>query len=211
MTISLGSNWQRDLWRSPYWLRFELDDGEYVGRYVTKFISSYDRAREVARRALPSQEIVGIIGFFPNPSLEMNAECLGWTSGSGAQNLADLGVSTDAAIAEWEGYWWPDDVDDPEAEPWVQRAVHLNWEEVDILLWNQIAQDLGIAPRAPVFSKFVDLAKGVCVYAYDDRGMDVTCLNKAPLEELYDQCNDWLLDFDRERMAAVFASSANGS
>lgn len=206
MSLSLIPNWQRDLWASPYRLQFELSDGEYLGRYVTKFTASYDRARKVARAALPSGSIVGIIAAFPEPSREMNAERLGWTTGTAFEHLAELGVSTEAPLAEWEGCWWPDEEDDPEAEPWAQRAVSLTWEQADILLWNQIAQDLGVAPRAPVFAKFVDLARGVCVNAYDDRGMDVTSLNREPLQELYLQCGNWLLDYDRSRMAAIFES-----
>lgn len=211
MPLSLGPHWQCDLRRSPYRLRFALSDGDYLGRYVTKLISSYDRARKLAREALPSEGVIGVIGSFPNPSIEMSAEWLGWKTGTGFENLAELGVSTEAAIAEWKGHWWPDDIDDPEAELWIHRAVRLNWEQVDILLWNQIAQDLGVAPRAPVLAKFVDLASGVCVNAYDDRGMDVTCLNKAPLMELYRERNDWLLGHDRDRMLEVFEHSATYS
>ena len=206
MSLAFGPNWQRDLWASPYWLRFELDDGEYSGRHVTKFTRSYDRARKVARIALPSDSIVGIIAAFSEPSREINAERLGWTTGAPFEHLAELGVSTEVTFAEWAGFWWPDEEDDPEAEAWTQRAVSLNWEQADILLWNQIAQDLGVAPRAPVFAKLVDLARGVCVNAYDDRGMDVTSLTREPLEDLYSQCGSWLLEDDRNRMAEVFES-----
>ncbi|MDX8358550.1 DUF3885 domain-containing protein [Sphingopyxis terrae] len=206
MSLSFGPNWQRDLWASPYWLRFEIDDGECSGRYVSKFTRSYDRARKLARIALPSHSIVGIIAAFPEPSSEMNAERLGWTKGTAFENLAELGVSTEATLAEWAGFWWPNQEDDPEAEAWTQRAVSLTWEQADILLWNQIAQDLGVAPRAPVLAKLVDLARGVCVNAYDDRGMDVTSLAREPLQELYLQCGSWLLEGDRNRLAATFGS-----
>lgn len=173
---------------------------------MTKFTRSYDRARELARIALPSDSIVGIIAAFSEPSREMSAERLGWTTGTAFGHLAELGVSTEAPLAEWVGFWRPDEEDDPEAEPWTQRAVSLTWEQADILLWNQIAQDLGVAPRAPVFAKFVDLERGVCVNAYDDRGMDVTSLTRGPLEEQYSQCGTWLLGDDRSRMASVFES-----
>ena len=204
MTLSLGPDWQRDVWTSPYRLRFELDDGEYLGRYVTKFTTSYDRARKLARIALPSENVVGIIAAFSEPSRELSAERLGWTTGTAFGHLAEMGVQTDAPLAEWEGFWWPDEENDPEAEPWAQRAVNLTWQQADILLWNQVAQDLGVAPRAPVFAKLVDQGRGVCVNAYDDRGMDVTALSRKPLEELYSRCGSWLLDHDRNRMAAVF-------
>lgn len=204
MTLSFGPNWQRDLWVSPYSLRFELDDGECSGRYVAKFTRSYDRARELARIALPSDSLIGVIAAISDPSKEMNAARLGWTTGTAFEHLAELGVSTEANLAEWGGFWWPDEGDDPDSKAWTQRAVSLTWEHADILLWNQIAQDLGVAPRAPVFAKFVDLARGVCVNVYDDRGMDVTSLTREPLNELYSKCGSWLLEDDRNRMAAIF-------
>ena len=206
MAQPFGPNWQSDFWNSPFRLRFRLDDGEYSGRYITKFTRSYDRALKLARIVLPSDSIVGIIAAFSEPSKEMSAERLGWTTGTAFEHCANLGVSTEAPLAEWAGFWWPDEENDPEAERWTQRAVSLTWEQADILLWNQIAQDLGITPRAPVLAKLVDMERGVCVHAYDDRGMDVISLTREPLEEPYSQCGNWLLDYDRSRMAAVFES-----
>jgi len=58
MAVSLGLDWQRDLWTSPYRLRFELNQG---GPYVSMFTSSYDRARALARAALPTNEVIGVI------------------------------------------------------------------------------------------------------------------------------------------------------
>ncbi|MXP26396.1 DUF3885 domain-containing protein [Altererythrobacter indicus] len=206
MILSLEPNWQRELWASPYRLRFELCDGDHVGRYLTKFTRSFDRARCLARMALPTDSVTGIIGAFPHPSMVMNAQQYGWTTETGFEQLSELGVSCEAALGSWSGFWWPGDEADPEAEQWVQRAVSLTWDEADIFLWNQIALDLGVEPRAPVLTKLVDLERGVCVNAYDDRGMDITALTKEPLVELYSQFNSWLLDDDRNRMAAVFES-----
>lgn len=90
MTLAFGPDWQRDVWASPYWLRFELSDGEYLGRYVTKFTTSYDRARKLARIALPSERIVGIIAAFSEPSRELGAERLGWTTGTAFEHLAEM-------------------------------------------------------------------------------------------------------------------------
>ncbi len=204
MTLSFGPSWQRELWASPFSLRFQLDDGDYFGRYVTKFTNSFDRARAIARMALPTERVVAVIGAYPDPSREINAEWHGWVTGTGFEHLANLGVSTDAASDRWRGYWHPDDEDDRDAEPCDQCAVSLDWEKADILIWNQVAHDLGVAPAAPIFAKLVDVERGVCVYVYDDRGMDVTALTKEPLSQLYIQANDWLLDYDRARMSAAF-------
>jgi len=58
MTIIFGPDWQRDLWTSPYRLRFKLGGGE---SYVTMFTQAYDRARHLARAALPTEQIVAVI------------------------------------------------------------------------------------------------------------------------------------------------------
>ena len=49
-----------------------------------------------------------------------------------------------------------------------------------------------------------DLELGVMVNPYDDRGMDVFGPNRELLSELYKKRNGWLLDYDRERMQAVY-------
>lgn len=63
-----------------------------------------------------------------------------------------------------------------------------------------------MSPQASVVSKLVDPERGVSVYAYDDRGMDVTATNRKELVTLYQDFDNWLLDYDRERMAAIFMS-----
>ena len=201
MTLTLGPQWERDLWRSPHRLRFGLNEG---GAYVTMFTTSYDRARSLARAALSTEEPIGVIAANPDPKNELGAEYYGWLSGTGFDHLKKLGVPTEDALATWTGYCWPGDEEDHEAEPWPHRAVKLSWDEADILLWNQVAQDMGVAPRAPVKSKFVDLARGLSVDAYDDRGMDITALTKTSISGLYKQFDDWLLDYDRDRMKEAF-------
>lgn len=205
MQLVLGQDWQRALWASPYRLRFALnEDGDYLNRYVTRFTASYDRARRIARHVFPADTVVGIIAEYPEPKREMTAEWHGWMAGTGFDHLEKLGVSTKRAIATWRGYWWQSDENDDEAELHNHRAVHLNWHQADILIWNQVAKDLGVAPQAPVHSKLVDLVRGLSFHVYDDRGMDVTSLAKEPVIGLYEQLDDWLLDFERPRMSQVF-------
>ena len=201
MALSSGPDWQRDLWTSPYRLRFELSQG---GSYVNMFTSSYDRARALARAALPTDEVIGVIAADPHPKKVAAAKWRGWTKGTSLEILETMGVPTEPALATWRGYWWAEEAADEEAEPVVQRAVRLNWDQADILLWNQIACDIGVRPHAPVMAKLVDLERGVSVNTYDDRGMDITALAKAPISELHARFETWLLDFDRPRMLEAF-------
>jgi hypothetical protein len=205
MTISFGPDWQRELWASPYRLRFELSQG---GSYVNKFTSSYDRARCLARAALPSESVIAVIAAYPNPSKELGAKLRGWTRRAAYDVLGEMGVPTTPSEATWVGYTYPHQEEDAEAHSWEHRAVSVKWDQADILLWSQIAQDMGVTPQAPVLSKLVDVERGVTVYAYDDRGMDITALSPDPIAELYTRFDTWLLDHDRPRMSQAFAVKA---
>lgn len=205
MAIVLGPDWQRELWASPYSLRFELNQGSSI---VNAFTSAYDRARCLARAALPSQRIMAIIAAIPNPSIELGAERKGWVGRTAFEILAGMGVPTDTSEANWLGHVYPNDKDDPEAVLWEHRAVRLTWDQADILLWSGIAFDIGVTPQAPVISKLVDIERGVTVYAYDDRGMDITALNADRVSGLYTQFERWLLDYDRPRMASALNTGA---
>jgi hypothetical protein len=205
MAINFGPDWQRELRVSPYRLRFELNQG---GSYVNMFTSSYDRARCLARAALPSEQVIAVIAAYPNPSKEIGARWRGWTRRAAYDVLGEMGVPTTPSGATWMGYTHPDQEEDAEARPWEHRAVSVTWDRADILLWSQIAHDIGVTPQAPVLSKLVDVGRGVTVYAYDDRGMDITALSPDPIVELYTRFDTWLLDNDRPRMSEAFAVKA---
>jgi hypothetical protein len=214
MAINFGPDWQRELWASPYRLRFELNQG---GRYVNMFTSAYDRARCLARAALPSEHVIAVIADYPNVSMvicdhetEMlhGARWRGRTRRAAYDVLGEMGVPTTPSEATWMGYIYPDQEEDAEARPCEHRAVCVTWDQADILLWNQIAHDIGVTPQAPVLSKLVDVERGVTVYAYDDRGMDITALSPDPIVELYTRFDTWLLDHDRPRMSQAFAVKA---
>tara|TARA_A100001391_G_scaffold48774_7_gene29132 strand:+ start:36983 stop:37498 length:516 start_codon:yes stop_codon:yes gene_type:complete len=168
------------------------------------FTTSYDRARSLARAALLTEMPIAVVAAYPEPETELGAERHGWMRGTGFDHLRELGVPTEDALATWTGYCWPGDEEDDEAVPWVHRAVQLRWDQADILLWNQLAQDIGVAPRAAVKSKLVDLGRGLSVDAYDDRGMDITALTKSAISGLYERFDEWLLGYDRDRMKEAF-------
>jgi hypothetical protein len=205
MAIVLGPDWQSDLWVSSYALRFELNQG---GSYINMFTSAYDRARRLARAAIPSQHVMAVIAAIPNPSIELVAEWEGWVGRTAFEILAEMGVPTAHPEASWSGYIYPNDKDDDEAVLWEHRAVCLTWDQADALLWSSIASEIGVTPQAPVISKLVDVEGEVAVYAYDDRGMDIIALNADRIRGLYTQFEGWLLDYDRPRMAGAFEVGA---
>jgi hypothetical protein len=52
---------------------------------------------------------------------------------------------------------------------------------------------------------FINRTKSVILNLYDDRGMDVIGATKESLLPVYKYKNEWLLDYDREKMNSVFS------
>lgn len=50
----------------------------------------------------------------------------------------------------------------------------------------------------------INKTKKIIFYLYDDRGFDIVAENKEMLMSIYEQYNDWILDFDRERIKEIF-------
>lgn len=204
--LPLDRRWADAISRSPYRLRFELNAG---GSHVSMFTSAYDRARRLARAALPLDRPLAIVAAYASPYWSIISDDREPSDATNFGLLQKMGVSTDKAEAVWEGFFYPDE-ESENGSPCEHRAVRLSWDEADILLWNNIAQDIGVEPRAPVLSKLADPEKAVVVNAYDDRGMDITALSPEPIGHLYRRFDAWLLDCDRPRMEEVFGLQANG-
>ena len=73
------------------------------------------------------------------------------------------------------------------------------------ILRAMINTDFGIRkPYLPGESYFINESKGIVLNLYDDRGMDVIALDKGDLNALYKKRNNWVLEYDRERIDAIF-------
>jgi len=51
---------------------------------------------------------------------------------------------------------------------------------------------------------FINTSKHTILYLYDDRGMDVISIHANNLKALYKKYNEWILDYDREEIDALF-------
>lgn len=49
-----------------------------------------------------------------------------------------------------------------------------------------------------------NLNKNILLHMYDDRGADLIAITKERLTPIYKTLNDWLLEYDRERMDRLF-------
>ena len=51
---------------------------------------------------------------------------------------------------------------------------------------------------------FINLTKKVIYHLYDDRGCDILAAEKETIRFLYDEYNDWILDYDRKEIDSLF-------
>lgn len=55
---------------------------------------------------------------------------------------------------------------------------------------------------------FINHTKDLVLLLYDDRGMDIVSVRKAPLIPIYMHHNDWILDSNRKAIESVFSDVA---
>jgi hypothetical protein len=200
VSANFDQNWIQPFEVSPFWLRFELG-GEAFGNLeqpVPRFIRAFSRARSIADRALAqSAAMTAIVGTWPPPEHDT-------PQSDYFIALDHIGFRAPDPVSVWSA---------PVARG--EPDILLSWQALaiddpmmrDTLLWTSIANEMPVTPKAAVIVYFVDFVAGVMLHAYDDRGMDVIALERAAIEPMYRDFDDWLLDHDRPRMAAAFAIS----
>ena len=170
-------------------LRFELSLG---GSYVAMFTQAYDRARAVLDAAFAeSREVTVVLSEYGGGSL------LAHLSAFRSLRRCDVDLPR-----QFEA--WTEQVDDEWHAERAFFAFRRGRGELLEFLWGALAADIGIRPRLECRVHLADPERGILVYPYDDRGMDVIGPNHAVLRELYTRFNPWLLDYDRERMDGFF-------
>ncbi|WP_342433517.1 DUF3885 domain-containing protein [Neobacillus sp. FSL H8-0543] len=51
---------------------------------------------------------------------------------------------------------------------------------------------------------FINVTQKLIYHLYDDRGCDVIAAEKETIRFLYEDCNEWILDYDRDRIERLF-------
>lgn len=176
-------------------LRFELSGG---GHWLDLFLQAIDRARIISTTVFQdSSKLALIIAVFVGRNEELLTVQQQLAASFTALGLADLQL-TEMVQDETQ------DTGDPELTRVLLAGAVLT-ADLPRLLWGLFAQELNVTPTLPPCQVYLaDLAGGILIHPYDDRGMDVIGPNTPLLGKLYRDFNDWLLDYDRERMKASF-------
>ncbi|MGD6892166.1 DUF3885 domain-containing protein [Bacillus mobilis] len=65
-------------------------------------------------------------------------------------------------------------------------------------------QDMGIKPRIFHRVYFININKNTIFHVYDDRGCDVLATSPNTIRDIYHTYNDWILEYDRNKIDKVF-------
>ncbi|WP_185958607.1 DUF3885 domain-containing protein [Paracoccus laeviglucosivorans] len=184
-------------------LRFELGGTHEMG--PMRFLQAMDRARLIASEVFAGVETLTVIIPFRSRGsgeeipfrLRKTAQAIGLSIANGATTYMPPRDSGEAAdeMAGWCRFLF-------------SFEIRNGPEQISCLIWAAVANGMGIRPSFPHMAAnyIVDLARGIAMRVYDDRGMDLVAIRPSLLRPSYERFNGWLLDYDRERMAAMFAA-----
>ncbi|WP_435870135.1 DUF3885 domain-containing protein [Eleftheria terrae] len=122
--------------------------------------------------------------------------------------LGNTGIKAPRERSLWTEPVPLDDRFDEDAEEWyVSLAFEAPTSYLHRFLWCAFSRDFGsVRPRPACDCYLFNLADGVMVWPYDDRGMDVVGPNHALLAKLYARYMAYLLRYDLDAMRATFES-----
>lgn len=95
------------------------------------------------------------------------------------------------------------------AETILRHQLYWNIEKIvfspDRLLQEIIRADIGGINAFASNVYFADTHNVILFHLYDDRGADLVAADKELLRPIYEKFNNWILDYDRETINAIFA------
>ncbi|MEO9635844.1 MAG: DUF3885 domain-containing protein [Parasphingorhabdus sp.] len=184
----------------PWGLRFDLSDVETSSgtKHIERFLDSLKRAKIITHGCLEHSQNLTVLFSHHGPKAPVPATTRAISQleaiGFDGSRLGYLG-----AVRQ------DDEFEDQSYRHWYSCRLASEPAEIDKLLWNCIAEDMGVEPYAEWADiHFVDFDKRMIVHVYDDRGMDVIAMDKGTIKPFYSKFNDWLLDYDREKMDQQF-------
>ena len=197
----LGPTW----WRPPLFykhrfaLRFELGQGEF---WMDRVATAKSRATTIAEAAFDEAEDLRLVVVrYLHGKAPTGKERRSFTK---ALDIYELPPAT-----AFETLSVPPSIDasthnEQQLHVWL-GVTELSRNHIDRVLWASVVGDYGFLPRPPASRHYIlSLSNGLVLHPYDDRGMDVVASTRSPLQSLYGNFGDWLLDYDKPRMNEVF-------
>ncbi len=99
-------------------------------------------------------------------------------------------------------------LEDDEDGVYPTRRFLLNCKPTEIRYIQMIKaicnQDMGIKPSLYHRVYFINKSKNTIFHIYDDRGCDLLAASTETIRGIYNQYNEWILDYDRNQIDKVF-------
>lgn len=184
-------------------LRFELGGDHEMG--PNRLLQAMDRARAIASRAFAETETLTVVVPFysrrtkaaaPSALIKDLKNLKIFGEGGAMKRMAPRDADDAETVAEgWHRFLFSFDVDNSPAQ-------------ISSLIWAAVINEMDIRPRfSAIASNYIlDFERGVAMHIYDDRGMDLVAIRPSLLQPCYESFRGYLLDHDRVRMAATFAT-----
>lgn len=189
-------------YKAEYALRFEL--GCELPEGPVRFLRAIDRARALSEATFSSSSKLTIVASYCDGERRTSRAAASF------KKLAEMGFRAPFDVFDRVA------MNDREYREAFGSDLYCYWHSADvaneqsqlsILLWACIAAEGHVAPKVRWLKDIhiVDFERGVAAHVYDERGMDIIATNKDEIQRLYHQFNDWLFDYDRAKMDAVFS------
>ncbi|XGB43246.1 MAG: DUF3885 domain-containing protein [Nodosilinea sp. LVE1205-7] len=187
----------------PGGLRFELSEG---GTEIEQLLCSITKAARVCEDIFDESHP-------PTLCLRMRAKENGFAHRKELRKLHNAGLKPPKVRSIWlEPVPEDDRFDEGAEEWWLNVAFELPANRLKNALWCALSVDLGpIRPKPACLVYLFNLARGVVVFPYDDRGMDVVGPNVDFLRALYLKHYSVLLSYDLASMQETFGAPSNNS
>ena len=181
-------------YESPIGLRFEIGDPNISTDNPAYFRAAYLRAAYIYHQAAPFDTLLWILYRCADTETDVQTLCQQFCE------ITHLPMSVEIYTQETI------DIDN---EPLTR--IFLFWDmettppSIDKLLQAIIHTDFHGFRELSSAVFFLNTTDHILYYLYDDRGLDVVAETKESILPLYQQFQNWLLDYDRNRMQSIFS------
>lgn len=190
-------------YNAPVGIRFEIggdesiyldvDDNEHIMnlKYVSEALT---RAKTIYENLPKKPDILRIDGY-PNKKVTEEKLVLSICE----EGKLPLPHEVVAAPFQW----------DEDDEVITQEQLYWDLNKFDFspntLLEEIVKADIGGYSGFASSVYFVDTTNDILYHLYDDRGLDVVAKSRESLYDIFTQFNNWILDYDREKINRIFS------
>ncbi len=181
-------------YNSPIGLRFEIGDPDISTSNPTYFRAAYLRASYIYHQIDTFDTLLWVLYRSDDTESDTQTLCHRFCE------IAHLPMPAEI---------YTQDTTTDDGEPLTR--IFLFWDmkktspNIDKLLQAIIQTDFRGFPELSSAVFFLNTTDHILYHLYDDRGLDVMAEKKETLYPLYQQCQNWLLAYDRKRMQNIFS------